>query len=224
MSRNNPSYEAPFEIHLHGQVPLRHDVVFDQIQDALRPIWAYAGARSLADGSASVYEEEPGIRFEPKEHLLQMCWTVEGDDDFRQALDEMCMNLNELSQTGTTIEVTFYDAAFDEDDGEGMGEEMGEEESRDDFVMLFVGPTPAAIMQVQRDLLVQDVVGLMERHFDGAELTGVVAEVDKLFALRFDALVNSLELGRPPRGGPGGSGGSGGHGGHGGGRKPRHLH
>jgi hypothetical protein len=224
MARKNPSFDAPFEIHLHGQVPLRPDVVFDQIQDALRPIWAYAGARSLADGSASVYEEEPGIRFEPKEHLLQICWTVEGDDDFRQALDEMCMNLNELSQTGTTIEVTFYDTAFDEDDMEEMSEEMGEDESRDDFVMLFVGPTPAAIMQVQRDLLVQDVVGLMERHFDGAELSGVVAEVDKLFAQRFDALVNSLELGRPPRGGPGGSGGSGGHGGHGGGRKPRHLH
>ncbi len=218
MARKNPPFEAPFEIHLHGQVPLRADVVFDQIQDALRPIWTYVGARSLADGAASVYEEEPGIRFEPKEHLLQVCWTVEGDDDFRQVLDEMCMNLNELSQTGTTIEVTFYDTAFD---GEEEDDDRGEEESRDDFVMLFVGPTPAAIMQVQRDLLVQDVVGLMERHFDGAELSGVVAEVDKLFALRFDALVNSLELGRPPRGGAGGSGGSGGHGG---GRKPRHLH
>jgi hypothetical protein len=75
-------------------------------------------------------------------------------------------------------------------------------------------------MQVQRDLLVQDVVNMMERHFDGSELSGVVAEVDKLFGQRFDELVNSLELGRPPRG----SGGSGGAGGHGGGRRPRHLH
>ena len=96
-------------------------------------------------------------------------------------------------------------------------------------MMLFVGPNPAAIMQVQRDLLVQDMIALLERHFDGAELGGVVAEVDKLFAQRFDALVNSLEIGRPPRGsgGSGGSGGPGsGHGGpgHGGGRKPRHLH
>ena len=66
------------------------------------------------------------------------------------------------------------------------------------------------------------MISLMERHFDGAELSGVVAEVDKLFARRFDSLVNSLELGRPPRG-SGGSGGSGGQG-HGGGRKPRHLH
>jgi hypothetical protein len=87
--------------------------------------------------------------------------------------------------------------------------------------MLFVGPDPAAIMQVQRDLLVQDVVNMMERHFDGAELGGVVAEIDKLFSLRFDALVNSLDVGRTPRG-SGGSGSGSGHGG--GGRRPRHLH
>ena len=119
------------------------------------------------------------------------------------------MNLNELAQTGAAIEVTFYDAEFDEED------EESDEESRDDFVMLFVGPDPAAIMQVQRDLLIQDVVNMMERHFDGAELGGVVAEIDKLFSQRFDDLVSSLQLGKPPRGSGGG---------HGGGRKPRHLH
>ena len=220
MQRQN----APFEIHVHGQVPLRADVSFEQIQDALKPLWKYAGARSLADGATSAYEDEPGIKFDAPEHVLQLCWTVAGDEDFRQSLDEMCMSLNELSETGATIEITFYDTDFDEDD-----EDDDEAESRDDFMMLFVGPNPAAIMQVQRDLLVQDMIGLLERHFDGAELGGVVAEVDKLFAQRFDALVNSLEIGRPPRGsgGSGGSGGPGnGHGGqgHGGGRKPRHLH
>jgi len=208
-----PRYNAPFEIHVHGDVPLRADVGFAQIQDALKPLWKYAGAKSLADGAQSSYEEEPGIKFDAQEHLLQMCWTVPGDEDFRQSLDEMCMNLNELAQDGAAIEVTFYDADFDEE------EESPGAESRDDFVMLFVGPTPAAIMQVQRDLLVQDVVNMMERHFDGAELSGVVAEIDKLFSQRFDALVNSLEIGRPPRS-PGGSGS--GHGG--GGRRPRHLH
>jgi hypothetical protein len=69
-------------------------------------------------------------------------------------------------------------------------------------------------------LLVQDVISLMERHFDGAELSGVVAEVDKLFAQRFDQLVSSLALGKPPNGSGGNHGG--GHGGSG--RKPRHLH
>jgi hypothetical protein len=194
-----PRYNAPFEIHVHGDVPLRADVTYAQIEEALRPLWKYAGARSLADGATSSYEEEPGLRFESKEHMLQMC-----------------MALNELSEQGAAIEVTFYDTDFDEEEGDP------DEESRDDFVMFFVGPNPAAIMQVQRDLLVEDVVNLMERHFDGAELGGIVTEIDKLFGERFDALVNSLEIGKRPRG-SGGSGGSG-AGGHGGGRRPRHLH
>ena len=209
-----PRYNTPFEIHVHGQLALRSDVGFDALQDALKPLWKYAGARNLSDAAASAYEDEPGITFASDEHLLQICWTVAGDDDFRQVLDEVCMNLNEVAALGAAFEVTFYDTDFDDDD-----EQAPEGESRDDFVMLFVGPNPAAIMQVQRDLLVQDVVSMMERHFDGAELGGVVAEVDKLFAQRFDALVSSLEIGKPPRG-PGGGFGSG----HGGGRKPRHLH
>jgi hypothetical protein len=208
-----PRYNAPFEIHVHGQVSLRADVIFEHLQEALKPLWKYAGARSLVDGASSSYEDEPGIKFEATEHLLQMCWTVAGDDDFRQTLDEVCMNLNDIADAGASIEVTFYDADFDEEEGPTGSE------SRDDFIMLFVGPNPAAIMQVQRDLLVQDVINMMERHFDGAELGGVVAEVDKLFADRFDALVSSLELGKPPRGSGGGHGN-----GHGGGRKPRHLH
>jgi hypothetical protein len=124
------------------------------------------------------------------------------------------MNINDISAAGAQLEITFYDTEFDDD------EESRGTESRDDFVILFVGPDPAAIMQAQRDLLVQDVVGLMERHFDGAELSGVVHEIDKLFSQRFNNLVSSLELGKPPRGG--GNGGP--QGGHGGGRRPRHLH
>jgi len=212
-----PSSHAPFEIHVHGQITLRPEVVFEQLQEALKPLWKYAGARSLADAAESSYEDEPGIKFEPENHMLQICWTVAGDDDFRQVLDEVCMNLNELAATGAAVEVTFYDADFDDE------EDDSEAESRDDFMMLFVGPDPASIMQVQRDLLVQDVVNMMERHFDGAELSGVVAEIDKLFAQRFDDLVNSMQLGKPPRG-PGGGSGGGHGGGHGGGRKPRHLH
>lgn len=208
-------YNTPFEIHVHGEVPLRADVSFEQLQEALKPLWKYAGSRSLAAGAASVYEEEPGIRFDAAKHLLQMCWTVPGDDDFRQALDEMCMGLNDLAEAGAPIEVTFYDADFDDEEGDNE-----DDEARDDFVIYFVGPTPAAIMQVQRDLLVQDMIGLMERHFDGSELGEVVEAVDKLFARRFDDLVNSMQLGRPPRGPGGSQGGTG----HGGGRKPRHLH
>jgi hypothetical protein len=71
-------------------------------------------------------------------------------------------------------------------------------------------------MQAQRDLLVHDVVNMMERHFDASELGGVINEIDKLFSQRFNNLVSSLDLGKPPRGGNSGHGGSG--------RRPRHLH
>lgn len=209
-------YQAPFEIHVHGEVPLRPDVTYEQLQEALKPLWKYAGARSLAIGATSFYEEEPGIRLDVQQHVLQMCWTVLGDEDFRQCLEEMCMALNDLADTGAPIEVTFYDADFDDQDEDEAGQPPAE--ARDDFVMYFVGPTPAAIMQVQRDLLVQDTIGLLERHFDSAELGEVIGAIDRLFERRFDELVNSMQLGRPPRGSGGSSGG------HGGGRKPRHLH
>jgi hypothetical protein len=209
------SFSAPFEIHVHGEILLRDDVDFKALQEAAKPLWKYAGAKSLTEGAQSLYEEEPGIRFEAADHKLQLCWTVRGDEDFRQVLDDLCMNINEISAAGAQLEITFYDTEFeDEDESRGA-------ESRDDFLILFVGPDPASIMQAQRDLLVQDVVGLMERHFDGSELSGVVQEIDKLFSERFNDLVSSLELGKPPRG-SGGSGPQGG--GHGGGRRPRHLH
>ena len=207
------NFSSPFEIHVHGDVPVRPEVSYEQLQEALKPMWKYAGARSLAAGAASAYEEEPGIRFDAQDHVLQMCWTVSGDDDFRQVLEEVCMALNDLASTGAAIEVTFYDADFDEE-----AQDDEESQARDDFVMFSVGPTPAAIMQVQRDLLVQDTIGLLERHFDSSELGDVVQAIDRLFEKRFNDLVSSMQLGRPPRG-PGGSSG-----GHGGGRKPRHLH
>ena len=211
------SFSAPFEIHVHGEILLRDDVDFKALQEAAKPLWKYAGAKSLTEGAQSLYEEEPGIRFEAADHKLQLCWTVRGDEDFRQVLDDLCMNINEISAAGAQLEITFYDTEFEfEDEDESRGAE-----SRDDFLILFVGPDPASIMQAQRDLLVQDVVGLMERHFDGSELSGVVQEIDKLFSERFSDLVSSLELGKPPRG-SGGGGPQGG--GHGGGRRPRHLH
>lgn len=204
-------YEAPFEIHVHGDIPLRSDVVLAQVQEALKPIWTYVGAKSLASAARSLYEEEPGIRFNAAEHVLSMCWTAAGEEDFRQAVEDACMALNEIAAEGAPLEVSFYDVQFDE-------EEAGaDEESRDDFMMCFVGPTPAAILQVQRDMMVRDVVHMMERHFDASELDPVVQAIDQLFAGRYESLVHSMQLGKPPKGGGGSSG-------HGGGRKPRHLH
>ena len=202
----NP-YDNAFEIHVHGDVKLRPGVSLNAIEEALRPLWDYAGARSLAAGAGSLYDEEPGLRYDTATRTLHMCWTVEGNEDFRTRLDDLCMNLNDISESGSPIEVTFYDVDYDEED------ESDGHEARDDFVLLFVGPTPQAIMQAQRDLLVEDVVRLMERHFESTELDGVVHAIDQLFFKRIKDLSNSLQLGRP-RGGSG----------HGGRPRPRHLH
>jgi len=147
------SYNTPFEIHVHGDVLLRNEVDLKAVQEALKPLWKYAGARSLTEGAQSLYEEEPGIRFDANEHRLQLCWTVRGNEDFRQVLDDMCMNINEVSAAGAQIEVTFYDTEYDEED-----EERGTE-SRDDFIILFVGPDPACSARL---------AGTRRCQFDGA--------------------------------------------------------
>ncbi|MBO7410763.1 MAG: hypothetical protein J6T92_02455 [Ottowia sp.] len=188
---------APFEIHVHGDVKIRPEVGLEALQEALRPLWQYAGVATLADGAESLYEEEPGLRFDAINRLLQMCWTVRGDEDFRAQLDDLCMNLNEISAEGAPIEVTFYDTTFDDDDDD---DDLEEREARDDFVLLFVGPTPGAIMRVQRDVLVEDVMAVMARHFEEAELGGVVAAIDQLFEGRRAALAHSLDMSRPQRG------------------------
>ncbi len=214
--------QTAYEIHVHGDVPLRADVGFAQIEEALKPLWKYAGAKNLTRGSRSHYEEEPGIAVDSKTNILHVCWTVEGRDDFRQALDELCLGLNEISSAGAPLEISFYDMDFDEDEADE------EEDSHDDFFVIFVGPTTGDIMKVQRDLLVQDVVHVMERHFEANDLEGVVGQIDALFDKRFNDMVGQLDISRimrGPGGGSGGPGGAGGHGGHGGGgRKPRHLH
>ena len=110
------SFNPPFEIHVHGDIPLRDEVDYPSIQEALRPLWQYTGAKTLVEAAPSFYEDEPGIRFDAKEHLLQICWSVEGDDDFRHALDEVCMGLNEIAAAGAALEVSFYDLEFDEEE------------------------------------------------------------------------------------------------------------
>ena len=193
--------DAPFEIHVHGDVKIRPEVGLEALQEALRPLWQYAGAATLADGAESLYEEEPGLRFDAINRLLQMCWTVRGAEDFRLQLDDLCMNLNDISAEGAPIEVTFYDASYDEEAEEAEDEDdLPDREARDDFVLLFVGPTPGAIMRVQRDVLVEDVMAVMARHFEEAELGGVVAAIDQLFEGRRAALAHSLDMSRPQRG------------------------
>ena len=82
-------------------------MTFSQIQDALKPLWKYAGAQIAGRWNRQCYEEEPGIKFPMPPAPAADVLDGAGDEDFRQSLDEMCMSLNELAQDA--IEVTFYD-------------------------------------------------------------------------------------------------------------------
>jgi hypothetical protein len=191
-----------FEIHLHGQVQLRQDVTDKDISDALKPLWSQTGENTFKKGSSSIYEDEPGIVVDSKEHMLRICWTVVGEMKFHQNLDEFCMGLNELTAIGAAFEVTFYNEQFESGDQEDfVPDEEEEGEFFEESMLLFVGPTPAAIMDVQRDVMVQDVIHILERHFEPEKLEGVIREVDKLFIDKFENLVDSLE--RMPQSSPG---------------------
>ena len=92
------------------------------------------------------------------------------DDLFDEIVQDLYKGLNELAREGAPIEVSYVDL---DDDG-----------SVDEYHLLFVGPTPEAIIKAQRDLLIKEVIDLMERHFDVVELKGVVTEVSRLFEER----------------------------------------
>jgi hypothetical protein len=183
-----------FEIHLHGQVQLRQDVTDKEINEALKPLWSQTGESTFKKGSASIYEDEPGIVVDSKESMLRICWTVVGEMKFHQNLDEFCMGLNELTAMGAAFEVTFYNEQFESGDQEDfVPDEEEEGEFFEESTLLFVGPTPAAIMDIQRDVMVQDVIHILERHFEPEKLEGVIREVDKLFIDKFESLIDSLE-------------------------------
>ena len=230
-------HNQPLEMHIHGDVPCRQGITTAEIESALAPLIAYTKHHHAAQGGSSLYDEEPGIQFTEPDHVLHFCWSVAGDVDFRETLDELVMGLNDISREGATLEVSFYDLEFDEEDfddhasSESAEGEEEEDDSRDDFFVLFVGPTPAAIMQVQRDLLVRDVTMLMERHFEKEEMTPVVEVIDKMWESRFKALVSSLKFPSYAKGSANNLGGNGSNGTHGfgahggnGGRKSRHSH
>jgi hypothetical protein len=232
-------HNQPLEMHIHGDVPCRVGTTPTDIESALAPLIAYTQRHYAQQGGASLYEQERGIQFSESDHVLHFCWSVAGDVDFRETLDELVMGINDIAREGAALEVSFYDLEFDEDewdedsthgqaDGDGSDAADGEEEddSRDDFFVLFVGPTPAAIMQVQRDLLVRDVTMLMERHFEKDEMTPVIEAMDRMWDGRYKALANSINFPTYAKSNAlGGNGGNGSHGfgGHNG-RKPRHSH
>jgi hypothetical protein len=151
------------EVHVHGTIPLRTETNLSQVEVALRPWLRYIDEENLID-TRSVYEDEPGVVFDAKASTLEICWTGDVGRGFRELIEEALQALCPYTDAAAEIEVSYY-----HDDGQ------------DEFGMVFIGPTPEAIHERQKSRMIDDVSGLLARHFTESEIGEVSALVNQLF-------------------------------------------
>ena len=151
------------EVHVHGSIFLCKGVRMSQVDQAMRPWLDYLDVDTLADAH-SLEREEPGLTFEPKERVINICWTGEVGRSFQARLTEAFHNLGPLTEYASEVEVTYYP-------------EGGE----DEFYQMFIGPSPEAIHEFRRQCVVEDVSGLLSRHLGKSETEQVAALINQLF-------------------------------------------
>jgi hypothetical protein len=151
------------EVHVHGTAFLCKGVHVSQVEDALRPWLDYLEIDAISK-AVSLEREEPGIRFDPKEQALDICWTGEVGRSFQQRLNQAFVALGPLTEYASEITVTCY-----EDNG------------KEEFRQVFIGPSPEAIHEIRRQCVEEDLTGLLSPHFDKTHVDQVAALVNKLF-------------------------------------------
>jgi hypothetical protein len=151
------------EVHVHGSVFLCKGVRLSQIDQAMRPWLEYLDVDTIGDAH-SLEREEPGLSYDPKERVVNVCWTGEVGRSFQARLTEALHNLGPLTEYASEIEVTYYPEGAD-----------------DEFYQMFVGPTPDAIHEFRRQCVVEDVSSLLSRHLGKGESEQVAALINQLF-------------------------------------------
>lgn len=151
------------EVHVHGSAFLCKGVRLAQAEQALRPWLDYLDVDHVADAH-SLEREEPGISFDSRERVVNICWTGEVGRSFHSRLTEALHNLGPLTEYASEIEVTYYP-----DHGD------------DEFYQMFIGPTPEAIHEFRRQCVVEDVSNLLARHIGKAEVDQVGTLINELF-------------------------------------------
>lgn len=169
------------EVHIHGTVLVRLGVAQNEIEQALAPWLGYVDIESLAEAK-SAHQDEPGIVFDKRRRMLEICWTGWVGRNFQRSLEAAFEALSPYSEEAAGVEVTYY-----------------QEDGRDEHGMVFVGPTAEAIQEVQRRYMLEDMKALLGRHFDDAEIGEVVGLVNQLFDRRFAQGAPVREAGVPER-------------------------
>ncbi len=131
------------EAHVHGTVLLRAGTTASQIEEALRPWLEYIDEDNLADAK-SVHPDEPGVVFDKRRRVLEVCWTGDVGRSFHQIVSGALASLNPFSEEAAAFEVSYY-----------------LEDGQDEFSMVFVGPTPETIYEAQRRRMIEDVQNLL---------------------------------------------------------------
>jgi hypothetical protein len=171
------------EVHVHGDISLRRGVTAQDIEAAVRGWLDYVDVDSLAEAT-SAREDEPGVSLDLRRRILQICWTGYVGRNFQRAIEGSLAALCEYSEAVAEIEVT-----YDHEDG------------RDEFGVVFVGPSPAAIEQAKRKRMMDDVQALLVRQFGDAEVREVVGLIERLFERQGGTTSSSASLHGPIPGG-----------------------
>ena len=151
------------EVHVHGSVFLCKGVRPSQVDQALRPWLDYLDVDTVGDAH-SLEREEPGVSFDPKERVVNICWTGEVGRSFQSRLTEAFHNLGPLTEYASEVEVTYYPEGAD-----------------DEFYQMFVGPSAEAIHEFRRQCVVEDVSNMLSRHLGKPEVEQVAGLINKLF-------------------------------------------
>ena len=115
------------EVHIHGTVLVRPGVAQNEIEQALAPWLSYVDIDSLVEAK-SAHQDEPGIVFDKRRRMLEICWTGWVGRNFQRSLEAAFEALSPYSEEAAGVEVTYY-----------------QEDGRDEHGMVFVGPTAEAI-------------------------------------------------------------------------------
>ncbi|MBS4098427.1 MAG: hypothetical protein KGZ83_16520 [Sulfuricella sp.] len=152
------------EVHVHGSLFFCKGVTPTQVENGLHKWLEYMDVENIGE-MRSMERAEPGVTYDRAERVLDICWTGEVGHSFQQCLHQTLLDLGPLLSQASEIELTYFH----------------DEEDQDEYQILFAGPTPEAIHRAQRQRMVEDVAGLLSRHFSESDVGQVSTLVNQLF-------------------------------------------
>ena len=152
------------EVHVHGNIQMRAGITLAQLEAAFQPWLEYLDVENIEEAK-SVHRDEPGIVYDPRRRLLEICWTGDVGRNFRKVIEDSLQALCRFCEQAAEIQLSYY-----------------HEDGRDEIGIVFVGPSADSIHEAQRRRMVEDLSSVLARHFGQQEIAEVVTLVNDLFS------------------------------------------